>query len=44
MRNHSGKIAAKTVSGDITASGEVSSWASDGVSGNVFLDLVGRAG
>lgn len=38
-RNHYGKIVAHTVSGDITATGAVLSFSSDGVSGNVFLDL-----
>ncbi|GHF22378.1 DUF4097 family beta strand repeat-containing protein [Pseudolysinimonas yzui] len=38
-RNHYGKIVAHTVSGDITATGAVLAFSSDGVSGNVFLDL-----
>jgi DUF4097 and DUF4098 domain-containing protein YvlB len=38
-RNHSGRIVAHTVSGDITATGSVLSFTSDGVSGEVFLDL-----
>lgn len=38
-RNHHGKVVAHTVSGDVTASGTVLSLTSDGVSGNVFLDL-----
>lgn len=38
-RNHYGKIVAHTVSGDITATGTVLGFTSDGVSGNVFLDL-----
>jgi len=38
-RNHYGKVVAHTVSGDVTASGTVLSFSSDGVSGNVFLDL-----
>ncbi|WP_309709023.1 DUF4097 family beta strand repeat-containing protein, partial [Pseudolysinimonas sp.] len=38
-RNHHGRIAAHTVGGDITATGSVLSFSSDGVSGNVFLDL-----
>lgn len=40
-RNHYGKILAHTVSGDITATGAVLAFTSDGVSGNVFLDLAG---
>lgn len=40
-RNHYGKIAAHTVSGDITATGTVLAYTSDGVSGNIFLDLHG---
>jgi Uncharacterized conserved protein len=39
-RNHYGKITAHTVSGDITATGTVISFSSDGVGGNVFLDLL----
>jgi len=38
-RNHYGAIVAHTVSGDITATGTVLTFASDGVSGNVFLDF-----
>jgi DUF4097 and DUF4098 domain-containing protein YvlB len=38
-RNHYGKVIAHTVSGDVTVSGTVLSLSSDGVSGNVFLDL-----
>lgn len=38
-RNHYGKIVAHTVSGDITATGAVLAFSSDGVSGNVYLDL-----
>jgi DUF4097 and DUF4098 domain-containing protein YvlB len=38
-RNHYGKVVAHTVSGDVTVSGTVLSLSSDGVSGNVFLDL-----
>ena len=38
-RNHYGKVVAHTVSGEVTASGTVFSLTSDGVSGNVFLDL-----
>jgi DUF4097 and DUF4098 domain-containing protein YvlB len=40
-RNHSGRIVAHTVSGDMTVTGPVESYASDGVSANVFLDLAG---
>jgi DUF4097 and DUF4098 domain-containing protein YvlB len=39
-RNHYGRIVAHTVSGDITATGTVLAYSSDGVSGNVFLDLI----
>lgn len=38
-RNHGGRLSAHTVSGDITASGPLVSYASDSVSGAVFLDL-----
>lgn len=41
VRNHSGRIVAHTVSGDVTATGGIASFTSDGVSGNVFLDLTG---
>jgi DUF4097 and DUF4098 domain-containing protein YvlB len=40
-RNHDGRIVAHTVSGDITATGPVLSFSSDGVTGDVFLDLSG---
>lgn len=39
VRDHRGKVRIKTVSGDSTVSGAVASFASDGVSGSVFLDL-----
>ncbi len=41
VRNHSGKISAHTVSGDITATGAIVRFSSDGVSGNVLLDITG---
>jgi DUF4097 and DUF4098 domain-containing protein YvlB len=41
VRNHYGKIAAHTVSGDVTASGEVLSFTADGISSNVMLDVAG---
>lgn len=42
VRNHYGRINAHTVSGAITASGEVIGFTSDGVSGEVFLDITGQ--
>ncbi|NEN04850.1 DUF4097 domain-containing protein [Diaminobutyricibacter tongyongensis] len=41
VRNHSGKISAHTVSGDVTATGAIVRFSSDGVSGNVLLDITG---
>jgi DUF4097 and DUF4098 domain-containing protein YvlB len=41
VRNHSGTIVAHTVGGDITATGEIRKYSSDGVSGDVFLDITG---
>jgi len=41
VRNHYGKVAAHTVSGAVTVSGEVFGFSSDGVSGEVMLDLTG---
>ncbi len=41
VRQHTGRITAHTVSGAITATGPVRSFTSDGVSGEVFLDLAG---
>lgn len=41
VRDHTGAIEAHTVSGDITASGAVSRFTSDGVSGNIYLDVRG---
>lgn len=41
VRNHDGRVGAHTVSGDITVSGTVPSFTSDGISGEVFLDLAG---
>jgi DUF4097 and DUF4098 domain-containing protein YvlB len=40
-RNHAGRIGVHTVSGGVTATGPVTAFASDGVSGDVFLDLSG---
>jgi DUF4097 and DUF4098 domain-containing protein YvlB len=40
-RNHDGRIGVHTVSGDVTATGPVTAFTSDGVSGDVFLDLAG---
>lgn len=40
-QHHTGGITAHTVSGAITASGPVRAFSSDGVSGEVFLDLAG---
>ncbi len=42
IQNHTGAIQAHTVNGDITASGEISRFTSDGVSGDVYLDISGR--
>jgi DUF4097 and DUF4098 domain-containing protein YvlB len=41
VQNHTGRIAAHTVNGEITASGAISQFTSDGVSGDVFLDITG---
>jgi DUF4097 and DUF4098 domain-containing protein YvlB len=41
VRNHHGKIDVHTVSGDVTATGDVVRYSSDGVSGDVFLDVTG---
>ncbi len=41
VRDHHGGITSKTVSGDVTASGEISKFRSDGISGNIFLDIAG---
>jgi DUF4097 and DUF4098 domain-containing protein YvlB len=41
VRNHTGKIVAHTVSGDVTATGAITTFSSDGVSGNVLLDITG---
>lgn len=40
-RNHAGRIVVHTVGGDVTATGAVTSFSSDGVSGDVFLDFSG---
>lgn len=41
VQNHVGRVSAHTVSGDITASGDIRKFGSDGVSANVYIDLVG---
>jgi hypothetical protein len=41
VQNHTGRISARTVNGEITASGAISQFTSDGVSGDVFLDITG---
>ncbi|NQX12558.1 DUF4097 family beta strand repeat protein [Microbacteriaceae bacterium VKM Ac-2855] len=41
VRNHTGRINAHTVSGDVTASGAITRFACDGVSGNIFVDAEG---
>jgi hypothetical protein len=41
VRNHTGNVGVHTVSGDVTVSGAVHRFSSDGVSGDVFLDLSG---
>ena len=39
--HHYGKITAHTISGDVTASGEIMKFGADTVSGNVFVDATG---
>jgi DUF4097 and DUF4098 domain-containing protein YvlB len=41
VREHDGAVVVRTVSGGITASGRISDFASDGVSGPVFLEITG---
>ena len=41
VREHDGNVVSRTVSGDVTASGRIAKFRSDGVSGDVFLDLTG---
>jgi DUF4097 and DUF4098 domain-containing protein YvlB len=41
IQNHTGRITAHTVNGEITASGAITQFSSDGVSGDVFLDISG---
>ncbi|MDI2098412.1 DUF4097 family beta strand repeat-containing protein [Ruicaihuangia caeni] len=41
LRNHEGSVDVHTVSADVTASGRISKFTSDSVSGDMFLDLVG---
>ena len=41
VRNHEGRVSVHSVGGDVTATGPATSFSSDGVSGNVFLDLAG---
>ena len=41
VREHDGNVVSRTVSGDVTASGRIAKFRSDGVSGDVFLDLAG---
>jgi DUF4097 and DUF4098 domain-containing protein YvlB len=41
VRNHTGNIAVHTVAGDVTATGLIDKFSSDGVSGDVFLDVAG---
>ena len=41
VRNHTGSISANSVSGDLTAQGEIRKFKSDSVSGEVFLDITG---
>jgi DUF4097 and DUF4098 domain-containing protein YvlB len=40
-RNQEGRVAVHTVGGDVTVTGAVTVFTSDGVSGDVFLDLAG---
>ena len=41
VMDHSGSIFAHTISGDITAAGEITKFTGDSVSGDVFLDITG---
>jgi hypothetical protein len=41
VRNHTGAIKANTVNGDVTASGAITSFGVDGVSGSIYLDATG---
>ncbi len=41
VRDHSGRITAHTVSGDVTVSGALTKFTGDSVSGDVFLDITG---
>ena len=41
VREHEGAVVARTVSGGVTASGRITDFASDGVSGPVFLEIAG---
>ncbi|TFC84575.1 hypothetical protein E3T24_10090 [Cryobacterium sp. TmT2-59] len=41
VRNHDGSIVAHTVSGEITASGDIRRFSLDGVTSDVFLDIEG---
>lgn len=41
VSDHHGKIAVRTVNGDVAATGEIVKFTSDGVAGDVFLDLAG---
>lgn len=38
-RDHRGRVTARTVSGDVTVSGDIPKFSSDGVSGNVMVDI-----
>lgn len=42
VQSHSGAINAHSVSGDIAASGKITKFSSDTVSGSVFVDAIGR--
>ena len=42
VRNHTGTIAAHSVNGDITATGAITRFTTEAVSGNLFLDLEGQ--
>jgi DUF4097 and DUF4098 domain-containing protein YvlB len=44
VRDHEGRVVVHTVSGDVTASGRLTNFSSDGVSADVFLDLTGPGG
>lgn len=42
VHDHHGRLSVHTVTGDVTAQGELTGFSSDGVSGSVYLDVVGE--